>query len=100
MNVIILDLTNSVFALSPAFDHRVHDLTDGPETYLTAVPLLRRVPYVLSYGIKIAAVVGVIHNTMGLLCVGLGYSSPTLWPDIWGRWRDAFTLRQLWGCVR
>ena len=100
MNFILVDFTSSVFALSPVFDSRLHDPTDGPETYLAAVPLLRRVPYVLSYGIMVGAVVGVAHNAMALVCVGLGYSSPTLWPDIWGRWEDAYTLRTLWGYVR
>ena len=100
MNSIIIDFTTSVFALNPAFDHRLHDPTDGPETYLAAVPLLGRVPYILSYGIKMAAVVGAMHNVMALVGVGLCYSSPTLWPDIWGRWRDAYTVRKLWGYVR
>ena len=96
-NALVADLTRSVFALSPAFDLRVHDPTDGPEAYLAAVPFLRRVPYILSYGFMIEAGLGVTHNIMALVCVGLGYSSPTLWPDIWGRWGDAYTLRKLWG---
>ena len=99
-NVIISDFTGSVLALSPAFDSRVHDPTDGPETYLAAVPLLRRVPYVLSYAIKMGASISALYNVIALLRVGLCDSSPTLWPDIWGRWRDAYTLRRLWGYVR
>jgi len=99
INTVILDFTSSVLALSPAFDHRVHDPTDGPETYLAAVPLLRRVPYILSYGVTMGTFVGVIHNVAALVCVGLGHSSPTLWPDIWGRWGDAYTVRKLWGYV-
>ena len=100
INVIIVDLTRSVFALSPAFDHRLHDPTDGPETYLAAVPLLRRVLYILPYGIKMSAVVGATHNLIALVCVGLGHSSPALWPDISGRWGAAYTLRGFWGYVR
>ena len=100
INVVIVDFTSSVSALSPTFDSRLHDPTDGPETYLAAVPLLRRVPYVLAHGIMTGAGLGVLHNIIALVCVGLGLSSPTLWPDIWGRWGDAYTLRKLWGCVR
>jgi len=100
INSIILDFAVSALALSPAFDRRVHDPTDGPETYLAAVPFLRRAPYVLSYGVMMGTWVGVVHNVAGLVCVGLGQSSPTLWPDIWGRWGDAYTLRKLWGYVR
>jgi len=99
INTIAVDFASSVFALSPAFDSRVHDPTDAPETYLAAVPLLRRVPYVLSYAIMIGTGLGTVHNAVALVCVGLGHSSPTLWPDICGRWEDACTLRKLWGYV-
>ena len=98
-NVITIDFTSSVFALNPAFDHRVHDPTDGPETYLAAVPFLRRVSYTLVYGLGVSTSLRGIYNAAALVCVGLGYSSPTLWPDMWGRWGDAYTLRKLWGCV-
>ena len=100
INTVIIDFTSSVFALSPAFDSRLHDPTDGPETYLAAVPLLRRVPYILAYGVMMHAGLGALHNVIALACVGVCGSSPTLWPDIWGRWGDAYTIRKLWGCVR
>ena len=97
MNIVTADLTTSALALSPAFDYRVHNPTDGPETYLAAVPLLRRVPYILAWSIGTGASASAIHNVVALVCVGLGHSSPTLWPDLWGRWRDAYTVRNLWG---
>jgi len=96
-NAIITDFTLSMFSWDPAFDSRAHDPADGPETYLSAVPLLRRVPYILVWGIWAGASMGMMHNIMALVCVGLGLSSPTLWPDIGGRWADAYTLRKLWG---
>ena len=99
MNAITADFATSVLALSPAFDYRLHDPTDGPETYLAAVPLLRRVPYILSFGVEMGASMGKIHDAIALVCIGLGQSSPTLWPDIWGSWSDAYTLRRLWGYV-
>ena len=98
-NIVIVEFTKFVLALTPAFNSRLHDPADGPETYLAAVPLLRRVPYVLSYMIGVGAGMGVIHNFTALVCVGLGQSNPTLWPDIWGSWSDAYTLRRLWGYV-
>ena len=96
-NAMIADFTVSMFSLDPAFDSRAHDPADGPETYLSAVPLLRRAPYILLWGIGAGASIGMMHNVMALVCVGLGLSSPTLWPDIWGRWTDAYTVRKLWG---
>jgi len=100
VNVVTRDLMTSALALSPAFDHRVHDPGDGPEAYLTAIPFLRRVPYILAWSIEAAASVGIVYNAFALICVGLGNSSPTLWPDSWGRWGDAYTVRRLWGYVR
>ena len=99
-NTITADLMTSALALTPAFDNRVHDPTDGPETYLAAVPLLWRVPYIMAWSIGTGALACAIHNITALVCVGLGNSNPTLWPDLFGHWRDAYTLRKLWGYVR
>ena len=98
-NTFLADLATFVFAGSPAFDSRVHDPADGPETYLAAVPLLRRVPYVLAFGIRMASSFRVLHGILALVCVFFGRASPTLWPDIWGRWSEAYTVRKLWGYV-
>ena len=98
-NAIVADFLAFVFnALSTTVDYPSHDPADGPKAYLAA--LLCRVPYTLSYGIGAGAVISAMHNAVALVCVGLGHSGPTLWPDIWGRWGDAYTLRKLWGYVR
>ena len=99
-NAIMADFMAFVFALSTTFDYSPHDSTDSHEAYLAVVLLLRRVPYTLSWGIGAGALVSAIHNAVAFACVGLGRSSPTLWPDIWGRWQNAYTLRKFWGCVR
>ena len=100
VNIVTSDFMISALAMTPAFNHRLHDPTDGPETYLAAVPLLHRIPYTLAFGFQVGVSVSYIHNAVALVCVGLGRSSPTLWPDLWGRWGDGYTLRKLWGCVR
>ena len=99
INSIIIDLASSVFPSSPAFNSRLHDPTDGPEKYLASIPVLRRAPYILIYAFVHAAGMGAMHNIMALVCVGLGRSSPTLWPDMWGRWEDAYTVGKFWGYV-
>ena len=93
------DITSLAFVQRTAFDSRAHHPADGPETYLAAVPLLHRVPYVLAYCFHMAAALGASQYTLALVFVGLGGSSPTSWPDIWGSWGDAFTIRRLWGYV-
>ena len=40
----------------------------------------------------------IINNTIADLAISVaGFSSPTQWPDIWGNWRDACTVRKVWG---
>ncbi|KAF9780800.1 membrane bound O-acyl transferase family-domain-containing protein [Thelephora terrestris] len=97
MNIVLLDILTLLTAQNHAFDSRLHDPTDGPETYLAAVPLLHRVPYVLGYAFSIERGAAAFMNVVHLVCVGLGRSSPTLWLDIWGSWGDAYTVRKLWG---
>ena len=99
MNTLITDVVTSAVALNPAFDNRVHDPTDGPETYLAGIPLLRRAPYVLIYSLGVSISLSAAHNAVALACVGLGQSNPTLWPDLWGSWGNAYTVRKFWGLV-
>jgi hypothetical protein len=96
---LVPDLITLVTGQSPAFDSRLHDPTDGPETYLAAIPFLRRVPYILAFGFSTANALSTSYRIVALASVGLGFSSPALWPDMWGRWGEAYTVRKLWGYV-
>ena len=93
MNAIIADVTAAIL------DHLLHYPTDNPKTYLAAVPPSHRLPYVLVWCTAEKASMSSVHNLMALICVGLGRSDPTLWPDFWGSWRDAYTVRKQWGYV-
>jgi hypothetical protein len=100
VNVATVDLSASASSRSPAFDSQLpRDFTHPLKAVFVAAPLLRHAPYVLSFGILTAASLGAAHNACALIFVGLGHSSPTLWPDVWGDWRDAYTVRKLWGYV-
>ena len=98
-NVVVADLMTPALALTPAFDNRVHDPAGGPEAHLAAARVFRRAPYIIAWSFGTGASMCAVHNIMALVCVGLGYSSPTLWPDMWGRWGDAYTVRRFWGYV-
>jgi len=93
MNAVIADITAAML------DHLLHYPIDNPPTYLAAVPPSRRLPHVLVWCMVERATMSSAHNLIALVCVGLGRSSPTLWPDIWGSWGDAYTVRRLWGYV-
>jgi len=38
------------------------------------------------------------HFFCSLVSVGSGWSKPDMWPDIFGKWSDAYTVRRFWGC--
>ncbi|PIL29222.1 hypothetical protein GSI_09271 [Ganoderma sinense ZZ0214-1] len=39
------------------------------------------------------------HTALAMFCVatGLGNGDPEMWPDLFGRWSDAYTVRRFWG---
>lgn len=69
MDVAITDSMAPVLTLCPALDNRPHDFTDGLGTYLAAVPLLRRVLDILSYGIGTEAGTSVAHDAVASVFV-------------------------------
>lgn len=100
VNYVLIDLSTSACARSPAFDSRLpKDSVPYFKTVLAAAPILHHAPYVLAFGVMTAACLSATHNVVALALVGFGHSSPTLWPDVWGSWGDAYTVRKLWGCV-
>ena len=90
VSTVLQDILTLVLAQNPVFDPRMHSPTDGPETYLAALPLLHRVPYVLTIALLIATPFNIIHNIEALVCVGLGFTSPVA---------DTYTLRKILGYV-
>ncbi|KAH9939628.1 membrane bound O-acyl transferase family-domain-containing protein [Epithele typhae] len=43
------------------------------------------------------SVIKLFYTVASLVAVTLGLSAPEDWPDLFGHWRDAYTLRRLWG---
>ncbi|RPD61545.1 hypothetical protein L227DRAFT_562600 [Lentinus tigrinus ALCF2SS1-6] len=43
------------------------------------------------------AILKMYYEAASLLAVGLGLSRPEDWPDMFGNWSDAYTIRRLWG---
>ncbi|KAI6120485.1 hypothetical protein EV401DRAFT_1407107 [Pisolithus croceorrhizus] len=40
-----------------------------------------------------------MHCAAAVLAVGLNLSKPQAWPQLFGRWKDAYTIRKFWGKV-
>ncbi|KAI6165132.1 hypothetical protein EDD17DRAFT_1754332 [Pisolithus thermaeus] len=43
------------------------------------------------------ALITCVHSTLAVLAVATHFSEPQAWPQPFGRWRDAYTVRRLWG---
>ncbi|KAF9780787.1 membrane bound O-acyl transferase family-domain-containing protein [Thelephora terrestris] len=98
VNFAIADLSGAVSARCPTFDSRFpHNSTYALKNALAAFPILHHAPYALAFGVMTGASLNAVHNIIALAFVGIGNSSPTLWPDMYGRWGDAYTVRKLWG---
>ena len=46
----------------------------------------------LSYGM-----LNIQYYLLGILSVLFGFSEPSQWPDEFGSWADAYTVRRFWG---
>ncbi|KAI6112837.1 membrane bound O-acyl transferase family-domain-containing protein [Pisolithus sp. B1] len=40
-----------------------------------------------------------MHCVAAVLAVGLNLNKPQAWPQLFGRWKDAYTIRKFWGKV-
>ncbi|KZT69927.1 hypothetical protein DAEQUDRAFT_231740 [Daedalea quercina L-15889] len=45
----------------------------------------------------VAAGLAMQHALFAVVTVAIGFSLPRDWPDIYGRWSDAYTVRRFWG---
>jgi hypothetical protein len=54
---------------------------------------------VVLFAISSTINVSIIHITSSILMVGSGLSQPDMWPPIFGKWVDAYSVRRFWGCA-
>ncbi|RDX42847.1 hypothetical protein OH76DRAFT_1458595 [Lentinus brumalis] len=51
----------------------------------------------LVFGVMTYAILKMCYEVKSLLAVGLGLSRPPDWPDLFGKFSDAYTVGRLWG---
>lgn len=51
----------------------------------------------LAWLVMTYAILKMYYEVASLLAVGLGISRSEDWPDMFGNWSDAYTVRRLWG---
>ncbi|KAI6001030.1 hypothetical protein F5J12DRAFT_723772, partial [Pisolithus orientalis] len=46
------------------------------------------------------AIITCIHCALAILAVGTNLDEPQTWPQPFGHWKNAHTIRKFWGCVK
>ena len=91
---ILTDLTESY--IYPYFHLYVPEPTDAPLPTGFSGFLLHSWN-LLTWLAMTYAILKMYYEVASLLAVGLGISRPEDWPDMFGNWADAYTVRRLWG---
>jgi hypothetical protein len=60
-------------------------------------PMRWRIWGVALFGISSTVNVSIIHITSSIVIVGSGLSQPDMWPPVFGRLIDAYSVRRFWG---
>lgn len=87
---LLCDLANTIFMTNPVLSLK-SNLSFGD------LPLLVRYTGVLGFALSGYAKLTMVHAWMSIFAVGLKLSEPSEWPDFFGRWGDAYTIRKFWG---
>ncbi|KAA1478062.1 hypothetical protein DENSPDRAFT_875553 [Dentipellis sp. KUC8613] len=52
---------------------------------------------VIAYMATPYSILNLQYNVCSVVAVLVGYSDPADWPDLFGKWADAYTIRKFWG---
>ena len=89
--VLINDVTTHCTRLDPFF------AKDAPP--FSQQPFPWRFLGVVLFVVMSASYMNAGYNFCSLVMVGSGLSKTEMWPDLFGKWSDAYTIRRFWGCV-
>ncbi|KAI1792380.1 membrane bound O-acyl transferase family-domain-containing protein [Ganoderma leucocontextum] len=93
-SALVVDLAGTYVKLQPLIELRgTPGFPTGLRGYLMASMCL------FAYCTKTYASVRLQHSCLAIVCVatGLGNGDPEMWPDLFGSWSDAYTVRRFWG---
>ncbi|KAA1477250.1 hypothetical protein DENSPDRAFT_844450 [Dentipellis sp. KUC8613] len=86
--------------IAQTYQHTHPDLFHRPTEALVSVGAdgyIMRCVNVLSTMSTVYAMINVHYSVCAIAAVGLGLSGPADWPNAFGRWADANTVRKFWG---
>ncbi|TFK98870.1 hypothetical protein BDV98DRAFT_627845, partial [Pterulicium gracile] len=81
------------------YTHLSHVEYGPTATSFAALPFHQRCLTVYFFGAAGYATIYVQYTLLSIVCVMSGFSEPKRWPDLFGKWRDAYTIRRIWGYV-
>lgn len=93
MCILLIDIAQTYQRLNPLFGISGKDApSTGSQGYLlrclNIMSCLVRAPY---------GMLNILYHTVGIVSVTLHLTAPEDWPDVFGRFADAYTVRRYWG---
>ncbi|KAJ4492348.1 membrane bound O-acyl transferase family-domain-containing protein [Lentinula lateritia] len=95
-NLLLADLVQIILQEAPFlrnFNSELHGANDS----IGSLPYLQRVVCVATWFLGGYAGIRFYYFTVALVCVGLGVSDPQNWPEAFGSWKEAYSVRNFWG---
>ena len=89
---LLADVAQTFMALNPIFWLSEHEARS-----LRSQSFALNVLNVAAYMGRSYSMLNLGYDATALVLVALGLSEPKSWPVVFGRWRDAYTIRRFWG---
>lgn len=96
ISFLIIDAAQSFIHTNPLFSGSAAELGNAS---ITSQGLLYRCLNIIAWMSTPHAGVRMQYYLISAISVALGLSTPADWPDPFGKWSDAYTVRNLWGYV-
>ena len=92
--IFIFDAAQSYMHLNPLFS-----LSGNASLPITAQGYGFCCVNIIAYMARVYCSVQLQYTLLGAFCVTIGFYDAKDFPPLFGRWRDAYTLRRFWGSV-
>ena len=91
VNLLVLDAIHTYKFLDPVASVDIDKVVP-----FTAQPYTRRALLSLLAGAQVYHSLSLQYNVVAFVVVALGIQEAQLWPDFFGSFRDAYTIRKFW----
>lgn len=91
---LLVDTVEVLMALNPIFW-----LPEDEARSVASQGLVMSVINISSFMTRSYSMLNLSYDALALISVASGFSELKYWPNVFGRWRDAYTVRRFWGSV-